>query len=361
MKYKKAIYLTAFLLSLSLILLLEVSSLGLLAEDIKVSEKEVVEIELLLSAADNSTGDKEQPEARKKVEQFKEEKNDDQSKNKTEKNLEVDKNSLEKNKKVTKKQKNENVEEEKNKNMIKKKSTEDKNQLQAEAESQESEPAQKIKKEPEEEEVKEDEPPAWLKKLESKTEADSSAKAAKDEKTENEKDEFDLEKYLAELEKEKVNSNSNQSKKPSNLNSSSEIKNNYSKKNYDKFENEGKNSVTAENNKADTGGEVKKEKKIYDLRTGNNEQIKKPGIKNYSQPEYPADLRKRNIEGEVIVSLRIDEKGNVHDLKINKSSGFSSFDQAALKAVSKWEFKPALKDQQKVQVIVNLPIRFELK
>ena len=54
MKYNKTIYLTAFLLSLFLILLLEAASLGFLAEDIKPVEKKEVEIELLLSSSNNA-------------------------------------------------------------------------------------------------------------------------------------------------------------------------------------------------------------------------------------------------------------------------------------------------------------------
>jgi len=50
---QKIIYLTAFLLSLSLILLLEAGSLGLLAEDIKPLDKNEVKVELLLSASNN--------------------------------------------------------------------------------------------------------------------------------------------------------------------------------------------------------------------------------------------------------------------------------------------------------------------
>ena len=66
MKHNKIIYLTAFLLSLSLILLLEASSFGLLAEDINPIKKEKVEIELLLSASNNS-GENTQNEAGKET------------------------------------------------------------------------------------------------------------------------------------------------------------------------------------------------------------------------------------------------------------------------------------------------------
>lgn len=348
MKNKKTISITAFFLSLSLILLLEASSLGLLAEDIKISQKEEVKIELLLSAANNSSGGSDQLEEREKVEQFKGEKNDDQLESEAEKNVEADKNSLEE-KEETKKQNNKIIEEE-NKSAAKKQ--EEKEQLQANKIEEQS--AEKV-----------DEAPAWMKKLNSQAEADSSDKVVKDDKSENKRDEFNLEKYLAELEKENENTNSNsdQDKQSSDLNSSSEIKNNSLKEAVEQSKSESKNLVTvqnSENNKVDAGGEAQKDKRVYDLRTDNSEQIEKPAIKNYSQPEYPANLRKRNIEGEVIVSLRIDEKGNVHDLKITKSSGFSSFDQAALKAVLEWEFKPSLKGQQKVPVIVNLPIRFKL-
>lgn len=67
MKNNKIIYLTAFLLSLSLILLLEAGSLRLLAEDIKIQEKEEVEIELLLSASKKPAGRESQSDARNEL------------------------------------------------------------------------------------------------------------------------------------------------------------------------------------------------------------------------------------------------------------------------------------------------------
>jgi len=90
MKNNKIIYLTAFLLSLSLILLLEAGSLRLLAEDIKIQEKEEVEIELLLSASKQFSGEENQSDDSNEVksetkETVAQDQNDEE---------EVDKNSL---------------------------------------------------------------------------------------------------------------------------------------------------------------------------------------------------------------------------------------------------------------------------
>src|SRR6056297_3443201 len=93
MKYKKTRYLIAFLLSLSLILLLEASSLGLLAEDIKPVERKEVEIELLLSASNNSAAANTQSGNNEKSIESKDEQEENNSKEKEAKNEEADKSS----------------------------------------------------------------------------------------------------------------------------------------------------------------------------------------------------------------------------------------------------------------------------
>jgi TonB family protein len=360
MKHKKLIYLTAFLLSLSLILLLEASSLRLLAEDIKEPKKEKVEIELLLSASNNSAAENIQAENNKKARN--EKSKNDSRETKTE---EADKSSsAEKEEKevievaeeeiITKNIQQENdLKTEEKVEKPKKEAQETVNKVKTDKiKSENTTLENKVVEE------KQDQMPAWLKN--SAAEKDNSKKVANKNNKEEKADKFDLESYLAELE----NDDSTDQENKVNINNDSKNDHNLRENESEKEGNNRNNlAENKQDNKADSTAEAsqnKEENEVYDLREGGHD-IQKPGLKNYSQPEYPADLRKRNIEGEVIVSLRIDEKGNVHDLKIKKSSGFSSFDQAALKAVSKWEFKPALKEQQKVQVIVNLPIRFELK
>jgi len=55
-------------------------------------------------------------------------------------------------------------------------------------------------------------------------------------------------------------------------------------------------------------------------------------------PKYPWICRKRRQEGRVTLSIKTDEKGQVVQAGIHKSSGYSSLDQAALSAVKIWVF-----------------------
>jgi TonB family protein len=384
MKYNKTIYLTAFLLSLSLILLLEAASLGLLAEDIKPVEKKEVEIELLLTASNHSAAEITQPGEKEKLKEAKAEQGDNFSEKKETVVKETVKSSSNKNEKKELEKNDQFVKEEEKEvdeaeiktekiqkeNDLKTEETEETEEKVEEPkkEAQEAENNEKLDKikpteqeetssENKEVEKKQDQMPAWLNNSKNEKEEDNS-KEAKTKKEENE-DKFDLDSYLAELENEdldekenEINDNLSSSNQNSRVNEAEEAGENRDNKSENKVENK--------EFSADEGAPQNNEKReVYDLREGRND-IQKPGLKNYSQPEYPSNLRKRNIEGEVIISLRIDKAGKAHDLKISQSSGYDSFDQAALSAVSNWRFEAAEKDGIKVEVIVNLPIRFKL-
>ncbi len=362
MKHNNLIYLAAFLLSLSLILLLEAGSLKLLAEDIKPIEKKIVEIELLLSAS-NDLGGKEAQTGEKEEIQTKSEP--------AETNKEADKNSSVEKIEEIKEEKEQLVEDEivedkiiEKKDPPKKVVNKPENKQEEPNEQQEkTELVEKAELEKEtviEEKVEvPNEPPAWMQNTKNESEKDDF-----EEEENNKRDKFDLDSFIADLEaaeklekdvetaKEVKEASTTQADNSSTL---SEIDKSSEKNNAEKA----KQNTEIDNSAGEQNQNIK-ENKVYDLRKGNSDSIKKPGIKNYQKPNYPSNLRKRNIEGQVIVTLRIDREGKIHDLRINESSGYESFDQAALNAVSNWEFKAAEKDNKKVEVIVNLPIKFKL-
>lgn len=86
-------------------------------------------------------------------------------------------------------------------------------------------------------------------------------------------------------------------------------------------------------------------------------------LPSYSNPKplYPELARKRGQEGRVLLSANIDEKGELTELRVDKSSGFSLLDEAALKAVRRWRFKPALRAGMPVKGTALIPIEFLLK
>ncbi|MCK4258634.1 MAG: energy transducer TonB [Halanaerobiales bacterium] len=92
----------------------------------------------------------------------------------------------------------------------------------------------------------------------------------------------------------------------------------------------------------------------------NNEKVTPPSLVNYTKPEYPKNLKKRKIQGRVVVKALVDIKGRVIEEKIFKSSGYKQFDNAALKAVNEWKFVPAEISGQKVESWILIPVRFTL-
>ncbi len=74
-------------------------------------------------------------------------------------------------------------------------------------------------------------------------------------------------------------------------------------------------------------------------------------------PEYPAAMREQRASGVVTVNCLVDEKGNVVDSHVEKSTN-EAFDKSALDAVKRWKFKPARQDGEPVQIRVSIPVRF---
>jgi len=74
-------------------------------------------------------------------------------------------------------------------------------------------------------------------------------------------------------------------------------------------------------------------------------------------PEYPMQLKRDGVSGIVTVKCTIDEKGNVVDPQVEKSTN-NGFDESALAALKKWRFKPAQQDGAPVATKVSIPIKF---
>lgn len=74
---------------------------------------------------------------------------------------------------------------------------------------------------------------------------------------------------------------------------------------------------------------------------------------------YPAEAKENKVEGKVIVTAVIDEKGDAVKLKVLKSVGYGC-DEAAIEAVKKTKFLPGKKDGKTVKVQITIPIMFKL-
>jgi protein TonB len=77
-------------------------------------------------------------------------------------------------------------------------------------------------------------------------------------------------------------------------------------------------------------------------------------------PEPPASFSRSGATGLVTVTFTVDDKGNVQDPSVVKSS-HHELDESALAAIKKWRFKPAKKDGVPVAIKVTIPIKFEVE
>jgi TonB family protein len=78
-------------------------------------------------------------------------------------------------------------------------------------------------------------------------------------------------------------------------------------------------------------------------------------------PRYPELARGRGHEGTVFVEADVDERGVPSAVRVRQSSGHTMLDEAAVAAVDKWRFRPALSAGKTVPRRVIVPIEFRLK
>lgn len=76
-------------------------------------------------------------------------------------------------------------------------------------------------------------------------------------------------------------------------------------------------------------------------------------------PKYPQTLIKENVDGEVILYAIIRKDGTVDSIQVVRSVD-SQLDRNAMEALSRWEFRPALRDGQPVdlEAVVRIPFHF---
>ncbi|RZA13667.1 MAG: energy transducer TonB [Lysobacteraceae bacterium] len=79
---------------------------------------------------------------------------------------------------------------------------------------------------------------------------------------------------------------------------------------------------------------------------------------NRPAPRYPAEALSRNIGGIVRVRATVAPDGSVERMEVAESSGNRFLDRAAMDAVRRWTFKPALRGGQPVSATVIVPLEF---
>ena len=93
------------------------------------------------------------------------------------------------------------------------------------------------------------------------------------------------------------------------------------------------------------------------LRAGQD--VPRPSRKKYVAPEYPLDAAAQGIRGIVIMEVLIGEDGRVVNARVTRS--IPGLDEAALAAVTLWEYEPTKVSGKPVRVLLAQHITFALR
>ena len=78
------------------------------------------------------------------------------------------------------------------------------------------------------------------------------------------------------------------------------------------------------------------------------------------EPVYPPASRRLDEHGAVRLRVLVDERGRPREVQIAKSSGFERIDQAAVTAVRRWQFSPAMQESRAVTAWTQVNVVFQL-
>lgn len=78
-------------------------------------------------------------------------------------------------------------------------------------------------------------------------------------------------------------------------------------------------------------------------------------------PVYPAASRRAGEEGTGVFRVLVAANGRPLEVTVLRSSGFPRLDEAAVTAIKKWAFSPAMQAGQAVESWTRVQVRFELQ
>jgi len=77
-------------------------------------------------------------------------------------------------------------------------------------------------------------------------------------------------------------------------------------------------------------------------------------------PVYPKLSRQRKEQGVVLLRVHVQANGEADQMEVLQSSGYERLDEAAMRAVERWQFVPAKRGDEIVAAWVRVPVRFNL-
>jgi TonB family protein len=94
-------------------------------------------------------------------------------------------------------------------------------------------------------------------------------------------------------------------------------------------------------------------KKVYEL----TDEITAPRLLEAATPGYTDEAKKKKIQGDVILTVIVNEKGDVTEPKVKKGLG-AGLDESAIEASKYFKYKPGTKDDTPVSVRMELTFNF---
>ncbi len=86
--------------------------------------------------------------------------------------------------------------------------------------------------------------------------------------------------------------------------------------------------------------------------------VKPPKIILRPNPAYPEEAKQKGVQGGVVIEVTVNEKGEVWDARVVR--GESLLQNAALEAVRRWRFSPALLNGNPVPILAHVEMEFRL-
>ncbi len=92
---------------------------------------------------------------------------------------------------------------------------------------------------------------------------------------------------------------------------------------------------------------------------GKYSNITPPQIIHKVEPKYSKEAAKARLEGTVTLLVVVDREGVPRDIKVARPLGLG-LDEAAIKAVRQWRFRPGIKDGKPVAVQAYIEVNFRM-
>lgn len=74
--------------------------------------------------------------------------------------------------------------------------------------------------------------------------------------------------------------------------------------------------------------------------------------------EYPLHMWDQDMEGQTLLRVRVDDTGAVDSVEVVETSGYASFDSAAVAGARDLRFTPARRDGKRITVWAEVPVHF---